>query len=308
MPISYDVSQGPGHRAALQSWRRRLCGHLFSATPAVAAPIIVSMFVIVAALDILSPRYLTFGAFYLIIVVYTTWAIGRWAGWLSAAAVTAVALFSDGFGGYVALAPDHAHAVAVVWSLAMRLLSFAAIIELVRGFRHSFEHARRLSETDALTGLLDRRAFRSAAIKRLARNHADGRGSLVIYTDLDGFKQVNDRLGHAAGDAVLTGFATLLRDAVAPDGLVCRAGGDEFIACLDLPDEALARQTVLGLRRELNDGLAALGYGALSCSLGATSVRQSDEAPDIDALIAQADGLMYRAKQARFVQLAASTA
>lgn len=290
------------------SWRKRLCGHLFHATGADAAPTIVGLFAAVATLDVLSPRYITFGAFYLVIIAYASWAIGRRGGWLAAVAVITVALLSDGFGGYVALATGRAHTVAATWSIAMRLLSSAAIIELVRGFRHSFEHARKLSETDPLTGVLDRRAFRTVAARSLARTHAGGRTGVIVFADMDGFKQVNDRLGHAVGDEVLTQFAAMLQEAVRPGDPVARNGGDEFTACLDVPDEQAARQAVLRLQRTLKEGLARLGYSGLSCSLGATLVEADEPLPPLDQLLARADELMYRAKQSRFVQLSSGAA
>ncbi|GHJ18198.1 putative bifunctional diguanylate cyclase/phosphodiesterase [Micromonospora sp. AKA38] len=83
---------------------------------------------------------------------------------------------------------------------------------------------RRLAYSDQLTGLPNRLTF----IRRLRRALRAGGPVAVVLLDLDGFKQVNDRFGHAAGDRLLTTTAARMRDATGPDGMVARLGGDEF--------------------------------------------------------------------------------
>ncbi|GAA3745824.1 hypothetical protein GCM10022379_13710 [Micromonospora maritima] len=83
---------------------------------------------------------------------------------------------------------------------------------------------RRLAYSDQLTGLPNRLTF----IRRLRRALRAGGPVAVVLLDLDGFKQVNDRFGHAAGDRLLTATAERMRDAVGPDGMIARLGGDEF--------------------------------------------------------------------------------
>ncbi|QLQ39484.1 putative bifunctional diguanylate cyclase/phosphodiesterase [Micromonospora robiginosa] len=83
---------------------------------------------------------------------------------------------------------------------------------------------RRLAYSDQLTGLPNRLTF----IRRLRRALREGGPVAVVLLDLDGFKQVNDRFGHAAGDRLLTTIAERMRDAIGPDGMIARLGGDEF--------------------------------------------------------------------------------
>ncbi|PTA44573.1 bifunctional diguanylate cyclase/phosphodiesterase [Micromonospora sp. RP3T] len=83
---------------------------------------------------------------------------------------------------------------------------------------------RRLAYSDQLTGLPNRLTF----IRRLRRALRVGGPVAVVLLDLDGFKQVNDRFGHAAGDRLLTTIAARMRDAIGPDGMIARLGGDEF--------------------------------------------------------------------------------
>ncbi|MES2442912.1 MAG: diguanylate cyclase [Pseudomonadota bacterium] len=103
------------------------------------------------------------------------------------------------------------------------------------------EYARRLAETDPLTGLLNRRAFLEKAIGR------DGEQVLQI-ADLDHFKRVNDTLGHDGGDEVLRVFARMLRTAVPAGALVARIGGEEF-AILTPRDEAIEGERILARLR-----------------------------------------------------------
>jgi diguanylate cyclase (GGDEF)-like protein len=145
-----------------------------------------------------------------------------------------------------------------------------------------------LAATDPLTGCLNRRAF----FERLDRP-AGGPGGrwIVCLVDLDGFKGVNDRGGHAAGDAVLRGVAAALSGVVRESDTVARLGGDAFavLAAATADDgEVLAAR--------MRDAVAAVGTGGrVTASVGATVVRPGDEAHDV---LGRADHAMYRAKGA----------
>jgi diguanylate cyclase (GGDEF)-like protein len=95
--------------------------------------------------------------------------------------------------------------------------------------------------TDGLTGLANRGRFRSTSERSLAQGARTGRHSAVLVIDMNGFKEVNDTLGHQAGDLVLVAFAELLRGCVPATGLPARLGGDEFAVVLpDLTSPAQA--------------------------------------------------------------------
>ncbi len=287
--------------ARRQRWLR---GVLFDSSPPVAAALTCGMFAATAALNCISPPYITFGTFYLVIIAYASWVLGRRTGWIVAAAAIILSIALNGFGAYVAMAAGRSRQMAIAWSVAMRILSSGAIIELVRSFRNSFDHERRLGGTDALTGLPNRRAFRLAAAAKAERIHRRGRTGVLAYADLDGFKTINDRLGHAAGDEVLVQFARMLAAAIRESDCLGRNGGDEFVLFLDSPDAGAARQAALRLQRTLNERLAALGHAGLSCSVGAVIVPPDTPLPEIDSLVAQADQLMYEAKRGKFMQVA----
>ncbi|NWG44931.1 MAG: diguanylate cyclase [Alphaproteobacteria bacterium] len=90
-----------------------------------------------------------------------------------------------------------------------------------------------LARTDALTGLLNRHAFHDEVAQRLAQRAEEPVPGAFLYIDLDHFKEVNDRLGHAAGDALLASFARRLADRIRPGDLAARLGGDEFAVWLE---------------------------------------------------------------------------
>ncbi|MFO1189856.1 MAG: diguanylate cyclase [Alphaproteobacteria bacterium] len=107
----------------------------------------------------------------------------------------------------------------------------------------------RLSRRDALTGLLNRRAFDEALRGRVAQAGRNGRPGAVVYVDLDNFKVVNDTRGHSAGDAALKAVAAVLVDGSRSGDLVARLGGDEFALWLEETDPAGAEHKAATLLR-----------------------------------------------------------
>lgn len=162
----------------------------------------------------------------------------------------------------------------------------------------------RLSVTDPLTGLENRRSFFDAIGARLKSSHggarqSDLRPAALLYIDLDNFKQVNDRAGHKAGDDVLLRVAEILRHGIREGDRVARLGGDEFSLWLDGADTrgAAAKARVL-LReavalRELSGSLDA----PLGLSIGG-AIYDATRDETIDELVALADAAMYTAKRA----------
>ena len=101
-----------------------------------------------------------------------------------------------------------------------------------------FREARQLADLDGLTGLHNRRYFHETLAREVARAHRYNRKAALIVFDLDDFKDVNDRIGHLAGDAVLAEAAERVRDVVRSADIACRVGGDEFAVIL--PESGIA--------------------------------------------------------------------
>lgn len=152
--------------------------------------------------------------------------------------------------------------------------------------------------TDALTGLLNRRGFYQAVESALMRTDRAEKHLVVLYLDLDGFKRINDSLGHDAGDRLLLWVAGQLKDCLRPYDILARIGGDEFTAVIDgldypeqaaiiaekLIDRVSARQQVEGLDISLGVSIGIATY--------------PDCGADLDGLLRAADVAMYEAKRA----------
>lgn len=161
------------------------------------------------------------------------------------------------------------------------------------------ESLRRLSRTDALTGLLNRRAFFEEVEGRIVQARRRGRSGALVYVDLDNFKLVNDRLGHQQGDEALRAVAEMLMLNARSGDLVARLGGDEFALWLDGADEAGAAnkaEQLLDQCAGLAEDYSPDGDRRLGMSLGiAPYFAATDE--DLENLIGRADFAMYEAKR-----------
>jgi diguanylate cyclase (GGDEF)-like protein len=157
------------------------------------------------------------------------------------------------------------------------------------------EDARQLHHAahhDQLTGLCNRRALFEALTTALP----DGAVS-VLYLDLDGFKAVNDRFGHDAGDHVLTAVADRLRSHTPEHALVARLGGDEFAILVPGDDGAAAEDLADRLVHDLRQPFTLDGYGevAVGVSIG-YSVNAASSPSDPTALVRTADDALRAAK------------
>ncbi|MBF5080271.1 diguanylate cyclase [Quadrisphaera sp. INWT6] len=167
-----------------------------------------------------------------------------------------------------------------------------------------------LAHTDHLTGLANRAALTEvldAALEASSTASSDagaGAGVVVAYCDLDGFKAVNDTLGHAAGDALLVTAAQQLLGAVRPGDVVARLGGDEFAVVVAVPAGDDALRAAADLRARLEAALAPASAPAGPGVVASTGVVASGELAGsgpvtADRLLREADRRMYAAKRAR---------
>lgn len=155
---------------------------------------------------------------------------------------------------------------------------------------------RRFAETDDLTGLLNRRRFFADAARVLENAAGTGEPVAVLMIDLDYFKVINDRHGHAVGDAVLRDFALRCSSALG-DGILARLGGEEFVALLPGHDHGDALRRAEELRRLTAS--APVLFESHRLSLTASIGVAVASAPfDIDSLLARADRAVYAAKRA----------
>ena len=161
--------------------------------------------------------------------------------------------------------------------------------------------------TDPLTGLANRTAFFGRVEESVRRSATrDGHRTAVLYCDLDGFKRVNDLLGHEAGDEVLLRAALALQSAARPGDLVARLGGDEFAVCVDVvaaresPEVAGEADPVVAIAARLHAALSAAGRESTMPVRISTGVAVGLAGAPVEAseLVRAADLAMYVEKRA----------
>lgn len=186
-------------------------------------------------------------------------------------------------------------------TFGLMLIGFTSLVFIVPGLafclqrfwaRKSQRAAEFLARYDPLTGVLNRRAFMEQAEQRIA----DEGQSVVCYLDLDRFKQINDKYGHAAGDAFLAHVAHVLRRNCRSDDLLARFGGDEFVIVFQNIDIQSAMQKVRVILLECASEVAIQDTRLTgSISIGMAETNASDS---LDETLSNADAALYHVKAA----------
>ncbi len=176
--------------------------------------------------------------------------------------------------------------------MQQRSVALQAHQDTLRGMMRQLES---LVATDELTGLYNRRHFLRLAKRELA-GLRPGREHGLALIDLDHFKSINDRFGHASGDRVLQVFAEVARTCLRDGDVLARYGGEEFLLLLPGSDRQQFAACCERLRQAYEQTrLAELGEAQVSLSIGMTMLRMGD---DLDAALQRADQALYRAKHA----------
>lgn len=168
-------------------------------------------------------------------------------------------------------------------------------VEDLRGLQKETEH---LATYDYLTGIFNRRAFVKKLKQEMSRTHRDRMPMSLILMDIDGFKEINDSIGHLAGDAVLKKVALSISEKLRSYDVLGRFGGDEFILCL--PNTACSEAHIIAER--LRDGVENTGilYDnqkiSVTASVGVAS-HYHTEYESMEDLIAKVDLNLYEAKR-----------
>jgi diguanylate cyclase (GGDEF)-like protein/PAS domain S-box-containing protein len=155
-----------------------------------------------------------------------------------------------------------------------------------------------MAHHDPLTGLPNRTLLNDRLSQALLHAKTGGHWVSVIFIDFDNFKVINDSLGHSAGDDLLRVTAKRMVECVGPTNTVVRLGGDEFVILLmDQPTNADAiTEKVHAIRKTLGESIEIKGHALhVACSMGIANF--PDDGANADALLANADAAMYRAKE-----------
>ncbi len=176
--------------------------------------------------------------------------------------------------------------------LRARILVGKRILDLQQCLRFSATH-------DFLTNLLSRAEILASLERELVRTQREGRAAGVIMADVDGFKQINDTLGHPAGDAVLAEVARRLKSDLRLYDVAGRYGGEEFILVLPGCDLHTTARRADEIRRLVARGPIVTPAGSVSVtvSMGVTATRVDSDST-LESVLQSADAALYRAKKA----------
>jgi len=181
-------------------------------------------------------------------------------------------------------------------SSARRLAeAFAHQVAVIKRQAEALGHLRRSVVTDPLTGLGNRAGFQRRLALELERARRYGHALTIVLLDLDNFKQVNDRFGHAAGDEALVRAARALEGAQRSSDAAFRWGGDEFVMLL--PE--IGRDEAAAAAQRYLDAVASVETRGLALGGSAGIARYPDDGDDRETLLRRADDLMYHGKPGR---------
>jgi len=175
----------------------------------------------------------------------------------------------------------------------------ARLVRLLQAASRNAATAQRMARHDCLTGLPNRLFLIERLQKAIAAAGQRHRRLALLFIDLDGFKAVNDTLGHAVADRLLAAVASRIASCVRTDDIACRYGGDEFVALLgDLTDPSIAIRVSEKIREHIAEIYTISGHEIrITASIGLAVY--PDEGDQWGALLSHADAAMYRDKATR---------
>jgi diguanylate cyclase (GGDEF)-like protein len=242
----------------------------------------------ISLLDYYTGPDLTVSLFYFAVIVLYSWKTADFRrSIIGAIAISILWLIADRFtqGG-----PTGA---VLVWNAVMRLIMLIGLATIICRLRETLANEQSLARSDFLTDTLNGRAFAERATLEIARARRFGKPLTVAYADVDDFKAINDRYGHAYGDDVLRSIATTLKSSLRDTDSVSRVGGDEFVMLLPETNVEQAESVLSKLHSAVSGSLAAAEPG-ISVTIGA--VVFDEPPPAVDELTRASDAAMYSAK------------
>jgi diguanylate cyclase (GGDEF)-like protein len=257
----------------------------------------IAAFVATVAIDHLAGILISFSFLYLVAAAVAVWSLGERRGLLlSTVAILVAAVIKHFEFAGISFQGHGISLAAEAWNTFARILSVTVVGVVVDGLRAALALERWRASTDGLTGALNKSAFQEQVALIVERARADRRALVLGYMDLDGFKGVNDRHGHSAGDRVLRAFAEAAAKSIRGTDLFARIGGDEFVVLMSVKSCEEGDQVAELLHARLTRILRDTGY-AVTCSMGAL-VSKSDQFDLHDGGLELADTLMYEVKRA----------
>ncbi|MFB3885648.1 MAG: diguanylate cyclase [Thermodesulfobacteriota bacterium] len=246
------------------------------------------MVIILGIVDYFSGYELSFSLFYIGPISLVAWYVNRKWAFLASVASAVTWGVADFIGGNPYSSP-----ILYFWNSLVRLGFFLIVSYLIASQRRFIDREAAFGRTDFVTETPNARHFYDVVASELRRSSRNKRPLTVVYIDLDNFKMVNDRYGHAAGDHVLRTVASVLNKQLRASDLVARLGGDEFALLLPETSSESAQGIVARLHATLNaamkdkDWPVTFSIGVITCLKSLLSV---------DDIVRLADDLMYTVK------------
>ena len=259
------------------------------ANPAVAVALAGLMTALVGVLDYATGVELSVFPLYFVPVALIAWRFGRGASFAAAALSMASWETSNQLIGVRYSTP-----FVEVWNLSVQFGALIGFALVVATLRKQIMRETELARFDALTGIANRREFHDRLEQELRRARRTKKPLVIACIDLDDFKLVNDRAGHAAGDALLIRVAKTAQSICRESDLAARLGGDEFALLLPECEAQDAAHVLERLQASLREP-AESGAESVSMSIGAVCFAEPPTSSD--EAMRTADALMYRVKR-----------
>ena len=244
--------------------------------------------ILIGVIRFLTGPELALSLFYLLPIGLATWYAGKWAGVMVSLAGAVSWLIAD-----LNMLPAFSSAFIPLLNETFRLTVFLIITLILTKLKHTMDAHKALGRTDPLTAIPNRRAFYDLAELELNKARRYQKPLSILYVDIDNFKQINDRLGHHIGDALLCSAAKTIKSNIRAVDIIGRFGGDEFVILLaETGPESVAR-----VARKVRDKLLHLMQNknwAVTFSIGAVTFENPPDS--VEQLVIAADRQMYNAK------------
>lgn len=228
---------------------------------------------------------------YAVPVLLSSWFCGRMEGIVVALSATMIWLSVN----LLHVGPEENIRI-LSWNAFTRFGIFVLIaytVALQARLRVALDREKLRADTDRLTGLLNKGAFRERVEEEIHRSRRYQHPLTLVFLDLDDFKQINDTQGHARGDKLLQDFSKTINNAIRKTDFAGRIGGDEFTICFPETGPEHARKAIEKLLAAMEIMTSQSGW-QVTASLGVLTC--TDFCETYDALLGKADQLMYKAK------------
>ena len=246
------------------------------------------LLILVSVADYLSGPTLSFALFYFLVVALVAWVTQNLPIAVAMALVCGLTWLLAEWSTLGAPAPQ-----VLLWNAGTRLVTLITIGILISRLRRALEQEQGYSRTDFLTGVLNARAFAAIVAAEITRARRFAHPLTLAYVDVDDFKAINDRFGHAGGDRVLRIIAQTLQSSIRETDRVARIGGDEFVLLLPETNRGAAEAALEKVREDVGEVMVRNAW-PITLSIGAAACEVPPE--DADQLIRAADAAMYETK------------